>query len=260
MKTKNLLGLRIFNLVAFVIMVTVNALANALPLNNMSTGAISDAYPNIFAPAPLTFSIWGLIYLLLGLFILFQLGVFNGKSGADYKTIKRIGGWFIISSLLNAAWIFSWHYLMIPVSMVLMVGILISLIITYHTITSEPLTKKERYLVKLPFSIYFGWITVATIANATTLLVSFGWNGFGISEVVWMFVALAAGVAIGVTTMIKKKDVAYGLVILWAYIGILNKHLSVSGFGGQYVEVIVATSVAIAIIVVGIIMAAIRRA
>ncbi len=259
MKEKSALGLRITNLIVFVVMVTVNALANILPIAGMSTGAISDAYPNLFAPAPLTFAIWGLIYFLLALFILYQLGLFNGKSGGSMPAVKRIGGWFIVSSLANAAWIFSWHYQVIPVSMVLMVVILMSLIFTYLNINREPLSKKEKFFVRLPFSIYFGWITVATIANATVLLVSLGWNGFGISEPIWMIVALAAGLIIGMATLLKNRDIAYGLVILWAYVGILNKHISMDGFGGQYKQVVAAVIISLAVILACLLIAGFKR-
>ena len=259
MKNKSALGLRLTNMIVFVVMVTINALANALPIAGMSTGAISDAYPNLFAPAPLTFSIWGLIYFLLALFILYQLGLFNGKSGDDMRAVKRIGGWFIVSSLANTAWIFSWHYQIIPVSIVLMVVILMSLIFTYLNIIREPLSKKEKFFVKLPFSVYFGWITVATIANATVLLVSLGWNGFGLSESLWMIVALAAGLVIGMATLLKTKDIPYGLVILWAYAGILNKHLSASGFNGQYTSVVTAVIIALAVILGCLLIAGYKR-
>lgn len=246
------------NAITFLLMVVVNALANILPINGIPTGAVSDSYPNLFAPAGLTFSIWGLIYLLLAGFVLYQLGVFKGKSGYSLEAVKRIGWYFSISSLANIAWIFSWHYKMIPLSMLLMVVILITLILAYIGINKAPLSLKEKIFVRTPFSIYFGWITVATIANVTTLLVSLGWDGFGISQQVWTIIALAAGLVIGVATTLKNKDIAYGLVILWAYAGIMLKHLMPTGFASQYPGVIIAVAISLGIIIASIVLVGIN--
>jgi len=161
-------SLRWFNLLTFLLVIAVNALANILPINGITTGEVSDAYPNLFAPAPITFSIWGLIYLLLALFILFQIGVFGKQSGQEAASVKRIGMWFGVSSLVNTAWIFCWHYQIISATLVLMLLLVTALITIYQRIVSEALTQKEKLFVKLPFSIYFGWVTVAAIANVTT--------------------------------------------------------------------------------------------
>lgn len=226
---------------AFLIMVTVNALANILPINGMNTGMISEVYPNLFAPAGLTFSIWGVIYFLLACYVLYQLGFFQkGNEASAPQLLKTISIYFILSSLFNAAWIFAWHYLQIPISMLLMIGILICLIQINKHIQEKQLSKKEKFFLKLPFSIYFGWITVATIANATVLLVSMGWDGFGISEAVWASIIIVVGMIIGGARFLKDKNMAYGLVLIWAYLGILIKHLSQSGFNGRYPLVIMA--------------------
>jgi hypothetical protein len=119
-----------------------------------------------------------------------------------------------------------------------MLIILDCLIFINYLIKNEKLTVKEKLFINVPFSVYFGWITVATIANATTLLVSIGWDGFGISEPTWAVIIIMAGMLIGTLTMIINKDIAYGLVMLWAYAGIYIKHTSESGFDGQYPAVI----------------------
>jgi len=228
--------LKTFNVLSFILMVTVNALANILPINGITTGGVSDLYPNLFAPAGVTFAIWGLIYLLLAIFVIYQLGLFKGY---DTKAIvKLIGGYFIISSLSNTAWIFSWQYKIIPLSMILMLVILGCLIRINININSIELTSKEKLFVKLPFSVYFGWITVATIANATTTLVSLGWNGWGLSEQIWTIAIISIGLIIGMATALKNKDIPYGIVIFWAYLGILIKHISSSGFSGEYTSII----------------------
>jgi hypothetical protein len=216
-------------------MILVNFLANSLPINNRSTGQISDAYPNLFAPAGLTFSIWGLIYLLLGGYILYQLFY---KSDKNADLFNKINPLFIATSLANITWIFAWHYDYIGISVFIMSILLFSLIKIADIIRTEQFTSLEKLFIWAPFSVYFGWITVASIANITVFLVSIGWNGFGIVDYVWTSIILLVGAFIGILRMHKDKNFAYGLVLVWAYIGILIKHLSTDGFGGQYTNII----------------------
>ncbi len=237
--------------VSFAAMVTVNALANILPINGIGTGAVSDSYPNLFAPAGITFAIWGLIYLLLLGYTIYQFGIFPNWSGKDSGALhQKIGFLFTLSSIANTIWIFAWHYSYIGVSMLLMIVILICLIEIVQVISGEDLSLMDKLLIRLPFSVYFGWITVAAIANATTLLVDTGWDGFGIAESVWTVLIIAVGLLIAVVTMLKNRDIAYGLVIIWAYAGILIKHFSEAGFAGKYMEIIVTVIISIALLVI----------
>ena len=229
----------VFVTVTFLLMIIVNILANTLPINEQTTGQVSDSYPNLFAPAGITFAIWGLIYLLLLGFTLYMIGCFQ-KNSSTVKAdlLNQVGIIFSISSIANTLWILTWHYEKIPLSMLIMVIILSCLIIINQLVVNEKLTAKEKLFIRLPFSVYFGWITVATIANATTLLVSLNWNGFGISEPVWTIIIIITGMIIGTITMLRNRDIAYGLVMLWAYAGIYIKHTSERGFSGQYPAII----------------------
>lgn len=247
-------SVKIIAAVTFLLMIVVNILANTLPINGQTTGEVSNSYPNLFAPAGITFAIWGLIYLLLAGFTLYLLGFFQGSSDAvNFELLNKVGIVFSISSIANAAWIFAWHYNRIPLSMVLMVVILDCLIFINYLINKEELSAREKLFVRLPFSVYFGWITVATIANVTTLLVSIGWDGFGLSEQFWTVIILIVGMLIGTATIIRNKDIAYGLVMLWAYAGILLKHVSESGFAGQYPAVIYTVIACMIIFVIDVI-------
>ncbi len=240
---------RILSAVAYVAMLVVNALANILPINGRTTGAVSDSYPNLFAPAGLTFAIWGLIYLLLAGYTLYQLGLFQkARSESKSKLFADVDTFYIASSIANALWILSWHYDLLPLSMALMLVILGCLIGIVRRVSREPLAGKDYALVRLPFSVYFGWITVATIANATTLLVSLNWNRFGVSVSVWTVLVIVVGLILSLATILRYRDIAYGLVIVWAYAGIVIKHTSASGFGGQYPEVTVTAVVAIVLL------------
>ncbi len=230
------ISIKIIAGVAYVAMVAVNFLANALPINNRSTGQISDAYQNLFAPAGLTFSIWGLIYLLLGFYVLYQ---FINKDQKIERLFKKINPLFIATSLANIFWIFTWHYDYIGLS-VLVMGILLFILIKIADIIRvEQFKSNEKFFIWAPFSIYFGWITVAAIANITVFLVSIGWNGFGVADFIWTSIILLIGALIGILRMNKDKNIAYGLVLVWAYLGILLKHVSVGGFGGQYTSIII---------------------
>lgn len=219
----------------YVLMIVVNSLANILPINNRSTGDISDAYPNLFAPAGLTFSIWGLIYLLLGAYMFYQ---FTNKDQKNEELFKRINPLFIATSLANMLWIFAWHYDFIGFSVLIMATLLLLLIKIADILRVEQFNSLNKLFIWAPFSIYFGWITVAAIANITVFLVSIGWNGFGIEGFVWTSIILLVGVLIGILRMNKDKNFAYGLVIVWAYLGILFKHVSSDGFEEQYPSII----------------------
>ena len=230
-------------------MIVANALANILPLNGITTGAVSDSYPNLFAPAGITFSIWGVIYLLLAGYILYQHGLFQ-KNPQHQKLISRISWLFSVSSVANAVWIFAWHYRLIPISMILMLFILLCLIVINQMTYQIKFSLMEKIFIKIPFSVYFGWITIATIANLTTLLVDLDWNGFGIAEPIWMIIVLAVGVLIGGATMLIQRNMPYGLVLIWAYAGIWIKHTSATGFNNQYFSIVATTLIGICLFII----------
>lgn len=203
---------------------------------------ISDAYPNLFAPAGVTFSIWGLIYLLLALYVAHQFISFGaGVEKKNEPLLSKINVLFTLTSLANISWIFAWHYDFILLSVLIMLVLLALLIRVADALQGETLSQREKLFVATPFFVYFGWITVATIANVTVFLVSIGWGGFGISETIWTSIILTVGAVIGTLRMRKDKNVAYGMVLIWAYLGILFKHLSPSGFDGQYPSILVTT-------------------
>ena len=252
---KSCVFVKIITLVTFLAMVVVNALATLLPINGITTGEVSDSYPNLFAPTGLTFSIWGLIYALLALYTGYQLAA----KKAPQKLICKLGIIFSLSSAANILWIFSWHYQIIPLTMVLMLIILVCLIWIMQLISSQELTRKEQFFIKLPFAVYLGWITVATIANATTLLVSIGWDGFGLPDSTWTVLLVAIGAVIGILTGLRFKSIAYLLTLVWAYAGIIIKHVSAAGFGGQYPAVIITAAVSIALFLIAAVFTALKK-
>jgi len=253
------LFLCILNLLGFLGTVIVNGLASALPINNKATGELSDQYPNLFVPAGLTFSIWGLIYILLAIFVIYQLFIVIRKDTEQSSFIERIGLLFLGSSVANIGWIFAWHYEIVPLSLVLMLLLLGCLIAIYLRldIGKSASTKTEKYLVHLPFSIYLGWITIATIANVTALLVDINWNTFGLGEQFWAVAVIVVGIAIALSILFTRKDIFYCLVVDWALLGILIKRLAVETVPDQ--SVIVITIVGLVLISAGIIVQIVRR-
>jgi hypothetical protein len=224
--------IRYINLVFFAGVFTMNYLANALPLNGKTTGQISDNLSNLFAPAGLTFAIWGVIYLLLAIFCVLQFTPYA-------RNISINMGWvFALSCIFNAAWLVAWHYERLPLSVLIMLGLLMCLVFINIQIKDQP-----NGLVKAAFGIYLGWICIATIANVTAMLVSLDWNGFGISPVVWTIVMIAAGTLIVSLTMLKLNNPYIGVVVVWAFIGIVIKR--------QADYRIIAIAALLAILVVG---------
>lgn len=233
----------------YLAMVVVNYLANALPLNGRGTGEVSNAYPSLFTPAGVTFSIWGVIYLLLGAHVLYQLGLFRSapETAGETDLLNRVGVLFSISSLANTAWVFAWHYDLIPLSAVLIVVILVCLARIVTPLSRVDLTARQRWLIGVPFSVYFGWTTVAVVANMTVLLVYANWDGFGIADSAWAAIMVVVAMAIGTATMLHNRDIAYGLVLIWAFGGILLRQTST--LDSRYPVIIAAVVVSLVVFV-----------
>lgn len=231
--------IKILAAISYLAMITTNALANIIPINGNNTGEVSNAYPNLFAPAGITFSIWGIIYTLLAGYILYQFGLFQKDNGKkNLKLFAQIDKFLIINSIANIFWIFAWHYRIIGLSLILIVTVLVSLIKIADIIKSKKYSIKETLFIRAPFSVYFGWASVATIANVAVFLVSINWNGFGLSDQFWMILVLLIGAIIGITRTVLDKNIFFGSVFIWAYIGILIKHTAANGFNYQYPIVI----------------------
>ncbi len=222
--------LQILNILSLLAVIIVNALANALPINDLTTGEISAMFPNLFTPAGITFSIWGLIYLLLAGFIFYQARGLLGKRELNKELLDRINILFIISSLANIVWIFTWHYLKIELSFLIMLILASSLIIIYRRLKTAQrgVKAKERLFVHLPFSIYTAWITVATLANLTVLFVEWDIYAVIIPEILWTITMIAIATAVGIYIYQKYRDIYYNLVIIWALLGIVIQRVFIA--------------------------------
>ncbi len=206
------MGKFLLNLIAYILVVTVNGLANALPLNGQTTGEISNRLNVLFTPAGYVFSIWGLIYILLGIWIIRQFPA-NRRDLPLYQTTSFL---FVLSCILNSLWIFMWHFEFFGASVIVMLLLLITLIRLYVKVKKADAT----FFDLLPFSVYLGWISVATIANISYYLTYIDWDGFGISDSIWTFILLIVATLLALIFMKKENDWVYPLVFVWAFIGI----------------------------------------
>ncbi len=211
--------LRWSNILAFVLTIIVNGLAGSTTLlGGKVTAEISNANPTLITPAGYTFAIWGVIYVLLGVFVIYQ--ALPRERERSFQ--KQVGWLFVLSSILNIMWLFAWQYEYLPVSVVLMFLLLASLILIYVRldIGRAKIGWAERLAVHLPFSVYLGWITIASIANVATTLVSLDWDGFGISPEIWAVSIILIATVIAILVAVRRRDIAYEAVIIWAFIGI----------------------------------------
>jgi translocator protein len=207
-----------FNIIGLLIVLIVNGMASALPINGRNTGEISNLYPVLFTPAGYVFSIWGVIYLFLIGFVIYQ--ALPGQ--ASNPLLGRIGSLFVFTCVFNSAWIFAWHYDWINLSVVIMLALLVTLILIYLRLESSGKSAKpgDKWLIKVPFSVYLAWICVATIANISIALYKAGWNGWQLGSVTWTIIMIVIAALLAFYYIVHKKDIAFGLVFPWALLGI----------------------------------------
>lgn len=235
--------LKWLNIIAFVAVVVVNGLAGSTTIiGGQDTAQVSDENFTLITPAGYTFAIWGIIYTLLGLFVIYQaLPSDNGR------TARKVGWFFILSCVANICWLLLWQFEYLTVSVVLMFLLFASLLMAYLRlgISKSPVSWRERIAVHAPFGVYFGWITIASIANVAAALVSVGWDGFGLSAETWGILVITIALLISTLVVLTRRDVAYGLVIIWALIGISANQSGSQNITlvGQISAVIVAVAV-----------------
>jgi benzodiazapine receptor len=218
------------NLAAFILVIIVNALSNAIPLNGQSMAEISAKFPSLFTPAGFTFAIWGLIYLSLSVFVIYQAL----PAQRDSPTIAKIGPLFKINCLANGAWIVAWHYDFLLLSLLLMAAILVTLVGIYRSleIVNKRASLVDRLALQLPFSLYTGWISVATIANISAVQTGMGWDNWLIDAVTWTQLKIALAGAVGAMVLLRRNDIVFMLVIVWAAYGICAKQVATPAVAG----------------------------
>jgi hypothetical protein len=199
----------------------VNTLSNTLPLNGLTAGQISDKFKVLFVPAGYVFAIWGVIYFGLIAYTIYQAL----PAQRENPRLRKTGYLIAASGLANISWLFLWHYQQFVYTLIAMVALLILLIAIYRVLeigrTTVPAL--EKWVVHIPFSIYLGWISVATIANISDVLDYVRWDTFGLGTKFWFVVILGAVLLLSSVMSLTRRDIAYAAVILWALIGIAVK-------------------------------------
>ena len=215
---------------AFILVILVNYLSNALPLNGLTQKDISDKYDSLFTPASFTFSIWGVIYLALTAFVVYQAL----PAQRNNALVSRVSKLFILSCFANIIWLLVWHYSFLVVSVIVMLAILAILIAIYRTlgISNAQAGWQNRLFLQLPFSLYLGWITVATVANISILQNGMGWDDVVMSATNWSLLKLAVVGAICAIVVLRRGDSIYALVIAWAAYGIMSKQVDTPAVAG----------------------------
>jgi len=227
---------RLIPILSLIVVLIVNFLANYLPIGGRTTGEVSEAYPTLFTPAGFTFSIWGAIYLSLIGYAIYQYLPRN----RDNRLIDRINRHFVINCSANTLWIFAWHYELITLALILMIVILSSLIAIYrHTLPTKIGGFRDRLFIRLPFSLYFGWITVATLANISVEQSVIGMDDWMMTKTVWVFVELALAGAIASVMIIRYRDPIFGGVVAWAAYGITEKQIGTPEVAGAAAVVMI---------------------
>ena len=230
------------NILSVALAITVNVLAVALPLNGQNTGAISDRFKVYFVPAGYVFSIWGIIYIGWIAFAVYQALPAHKES----PRLRSLGTLFALSGVFNAAWLFCWHYNRFGLSVLVMLTLLGLLIASYLklNIGRTAGSAAERWCIDVPFGLYLGWITVATVANITDWLYYVHWNGFGIDPQAWAVLMLVVSGVLGGLMARTRHDAAYLFVLVWAFIGIAVKQAAA--------PVVAGSAVVLALVAVGL--------
>lgn len=216
-----IVSLKVFLVISYVFMIVMNFLANSIPFNNQNTGAISDKYPSLFTPSGFTFSIWGIIYVFLGIYVVKMLLTSNSDiEGTFLQTTIII---FIATSILNVMWLLFWHYDYILLSTITMAVFLVLLVVAMLIIPSS------YSLTKIAFSLYAGWLSIAFIANITILIIDKNITFFISKELMWYIIVILIGLIIVGSVLLTTKNIVFGLVFIWAYFGIYMKHKAQTG-------------------------------
>lgn len=212
-------GSRVFVALSISGMIVMNFLANALPFFGRTTAEVSERFPTLITPAGYVFAIWGVIYL--GLLAVVAAQSFTHL--ADDTLPDRLAGPLIVSSIANVVWLLLWHSLNVGWSVAAMLVLLVSLVVAYvraHTGRPARPSAVETWMIRIPLSIYLGWISVATIANIAGALEATGWDRWGIGIEWWGVILLAVGSGLALGGLVLRSDEVFASVFVWAYAGI----------------------------------------
>lgn len=227
MKKTHILSL--LNFVALAIHVTLSYFTQFKLINQQDVGEVSDAYDSLFTPAGITFAIWGVIYTALLFFCIYHIRMAYKREYTHHANtnVLRIGPWFILNNIGAASWLVVWTRGFITASVGLIIFQLVTLIIIHLRLNiHDPHGKTDsKVFTQFPLSIYFGWLTIATIANISVYLLALNWKGFGLdySPIEWTRIMIGIAVFLTALVVFTRRNVFFGLVMIWALYGIILK-------------------------------------
>ena len=250
--------LAILNLLALLIQVTLSYFTQFKLINEQDVGQVSDAYDSLFTPAGITFAIWGVIYTALLFFCIYHIRMTfkHPDNHPANENVRHMGVWFVLNNIGAASWLLVWTKGLIPASAGLIVFQLITLIIINLRLNIyDPYGKTDsKIFTHFPLSIYFGWLTIATIANTCIYLLASDWKGFGLNYSPIEWTRIIIGIAVFLTTLVvfTRRNVFFGLVIIWALYGIILKRGSINAT--VYADVIKTAWIGLGIVAVSCII------
>ncbi|MCR9173925.1 MAG: tryptophan-rich sensory protein [bacterium] len=214
----------VLHLIILIGLIYWNYYTNTGAINGNTVGGVSDNFENLFTPASYAFAIWGVIYL--GLLILGIYWIYLAFSKPrESVSIVQAAPSLIVAHFGNAVWLWFWLHEETGKALLVMFGILLALIITSLKIRKlvGHVKSIDKWLIHLPIGLYFGWISVATIANVASHLAGIGWTG-GIGESMWATIAVAVATLLGIFMLLKRKNYVFACVVVWALIAIAVRH------------------------------------
>ena len=258
---KKIRVLAIINAILLVIHISISYLTQTSLITRKDVAQVSDKYPTYFTPAGITFAIWGVIYLaLLGFVIYHLVKAFRTDLHDHANEELDIIGWnFAVNNLATIGWLFAWTNENLLLSLILIIIQLISLMIIHHRLCIHNAHKgfANKAFTQFPLSIYFAWISIATIANFSIYLTSIGWSGWGVSGVNWSITMIAIAVMLAVWVINRRRNVFFGLVVIWALYGLITKGRQVGSV--EYEPIIMVASVGMGIVALACMFGLIRN-
>ena len=234
----------------FIVTLAINTLGAIGLINGLSQKQISDMYLTLITPSPATFSIWSVIYMLLLISVIVMIA---RKNDTYYdNVVDQITGLFRISCVLNIAWIVSFSFVLVELSLLFIIGFVITLALICQKLLK--IQDKKRWLLPLTFGLYTGWLVIATVVNTAAALVKLKWNGFGLANDVWGIIILVIAVFLVIFVLSKIRNAAFPLPVAWAYFGIYQFLKAPEGFKGEFglLQTVALSGAAVLVVVAAI--------
>lgn len=208
----------LISIILFAITLMINMLGSTGFINGLNQKDVSDKFSTLITPAGFTFSIWGIIYLLLFITLVILFIKRNEKYYASI--INQISSLFWLSCFFNASWIIVFSYKLIGLSVVVILGLCFSLLLILRRLLI--IHTPGKFFAPLVFAIYGGWVFTASFVNIALFLnylnISFG----SLAKETIYLVLLIMLVFLAILLQNYHKNAIFNLPIAWGFFGILK--------------------------------------